>query len=303
MADPLLQDTGLIKIHWVCAKMGAVWRPTPSHDLGIDGQIEFLRPGSCESTGDILAVQCKSGRSYFSTQDDNYVYFYPNLRHRRYWKNLRLPVVLVLHNPDNDVTLYASVKPQLTEGGPMKVGRTNHFVPDCRDALLLISQNEASYFDPSKLLSKLTAIRRERGPDQIITGVDFLLASTNREQSYFELRMCRVTALFELLATGWVSIGRPDYEFILRNVLEISGDRLTEDFLDEFNRVWFELEYVPDIIAPLTGRGVGLLQHLWNNLDQFLSVQPYKGMGALSPLELAERISGVAQNASDRLDR
>jgi len=303
MADPLLQDTGLIKIHSVCAKMGAIWRATPSHDIGVDGQIEFLRPGSFESTGDILAVQCKSGPSYFKTQDDSYVYFHPKLKHRRYWKNLRLPVILILHNPDTDVTLYASLKPQLTEDGPVKISKTNYFVPDCREALLLASHDEAVYFDPSKLLSKLIAIRLERGLDQTITGVDFLLACTNREQSYFELRMCRVTALFQLLAGDGISIGQLDYEFILRNVLEISGARLTEDFLDEFNRVWFGLNLVPDIIAPLTRRGAGLLQHLWSNLDQFLSIQPYKSLGALSCLELAERISGVAQNASDRLDR
>jgi hypothetical protein len=304
MTDPLTEDAGLAKIHSVCAKMSAVWRPTSSHDLGIDGQIEFLKPRSYESTGDILAIQCKSGSSYFRKQDATYVYFYPKARHRRYWKTLKLPVVLVLHNPDADLTLYAAVKPQLDDDQPLKISKVNSFTPDCRDALLSISQDEMPFFDPSKLLLKFAKIKRSRGEDQTITGIDFLLACTNRPKAYFELRMCRVAALLAVLeGSSGVSIVQADYEFILRNVLQISAASLTEDFLDEFNTQWFELELVPDIVVSLTDRGQQLIEHLWNNLNLFLSIQAYENVGILSAAELAERISTVSQNASDRLDR
>ncbi len=64
MVDPLQEDRGLIQAHAACVAMHAIWRPTPCHDLGVDGQIEFLEEGdSVISTGKIVAAQIKSGQA------------------------------------------------------------------------------------------------------------------------------------------------------------------------------------------------------------------------------------------------
>jgi hypothetical protein len=304
MTDPLREDAGLVKIHSVCVNMGAVWRPTPSHDVGVDGQIEFLEPGASTSTGLILAVQSKCGPSYFTHQDDHHVYFHPDPKHRRYWRALRLPIILALHDPETDVTLYANIKPQLTDAGPISVSKASHLDPSARSDLVKIAEDETlALSDPARVLSRLRSMTLERPGPKSLSGIDFLLAGTEREGDYFELRMCRIRALFSLVEEGpGFSIGHADYEFILRNVLELHGNRIVEDFLDEFNAAWFELLEVPDITVALTHRGTALLDYLWKNLNSYLSVEAYSHLGLANVNELAREISTAARLESDRLD-
>ncbi len=128
MPDPLQEDRGLIQVHSACVGMRAIWRPTPCHDLGVDGQIEFLEQGDgVISTGKIVAVQVKSGPSYFKDRTEDGIIYYPSPKHRRYWRSLNLPLLLVLHNPEADETFYTEVKPQLGAGGPVLVPRSNRF--------------------------------------------------------------------------------------------------------------------------------------------------------------------------------
>jgi hypothetical protein len=117
------EHRGIAKVHSICAEMNAIWRATCASDLGIDGQIEFLEPGKAVSTGCLVAVQVKSGPSYFTTTRGNEVTFQPTQKHRRYWTRLALPVVLVLHDPDRNLTIYARVKPQLVNDGPIVPAR------------------------------------------------------------------------------------------------------------------------------------------------------------------------------------
>lgn len=50
--------------------MNLVWRETPSTDVGVDGQIEFVNERG-EATGQIVAVQVKSGPSYLREGANN----------------------------------------------------------------------------------------------------------------------------------------------------------------------------------------------------------------------------------------
>lgn len=303
MTNPLQEDKGLVTIHATCTEMDAIWRPTPCHDLGVDGQIEFLEPGTSISTGHILAVQSKAGPSYFCKQDVDHVYFYPEEKHRRYWRSLRMPVLLVLHNPDDGMTLYARVKVQMPDSGPIAVRKRDVFSARCRPRLIDISREDSEAFDPHDVLAAFKRIECDRGNRHVITGIDFLLACTNRHRRYFELRMCRVTSVFDLLSNySGFSISQHDYDYILRNVLLIHANRLTEPFLSEFDEMWFGLSTVPDITVPLTNRGDDVINALWLNCNALVSVNAYRHMQNSSALEIAEAIAANAQNGSDALD-
>lgn len=303
MTNPLQEDKGLVKIHATCTEMDAIWRPTPCHDLGIDGQIEFLQPGTSISTGHIVAVQSKAGPSYFSNDDADYVYFYPEEKHRRYWRLLKLPVLLVLHNPNDGMTLYARVKVQMPDHGPIAVRKHDVFAADCRSHLIDISQEDNDAFDPQDILAAFKRVQCERGNGQVITGIDFLLACTNRTRRYFELRMCRVTSVFSLLSNhSGYGIGQHDYDYILRSVLLVHAHRLAEPFLSEFDEMWFGLSTVPDITVPLTARGDDVIDALWLNCGTLVSTDAYGHLHHASPLALAEAIATNAQEESDALD-
>ncbi|HBA6539673.1 TPA: DUF4365 domain-containing protein, partial [Escherichia coli] len=73
------------------AKIGQIWRETPMADVGIDGQIEYVSPEGF-ATGRMIAVQIKSGPSFFQESQGDWV-FYPEEKHRFYWERFPLPVL------------------------------------------------------------------------------------------------------------------------------------------------------------------------------------------------------------------
>lgn len=307
MTSIFQEDKGLNKIYSICIDMNAIWRPTPNHDIGIDGQIEFLEPGTNLSTGHIVAVQSKSGPSYFDNQDENYVKYYPKKKHRRYWKRLKLPVVLILHNPDNDLTLYTRVKPQLDKNGPLFLDRNSIFTPSVRDSMILDIEKDYENFinkSPIDIIEGFSRIKHTREGQKEITGIDFVLACTNRDQRYFELRMCRIKSLFQLLSEkSFIGLGNDDYDYILRNTLQLHAQRIVPDFLEEFDEMWYEFHMVPDISVPLTTIGVNAVEYLWENIDLYLNTENYKHINFINVADLARNISDTAQSSSDRLDK
>jgi len=304
MASNLIQeDKGLVKIHGVCTQMDAIWRPTPCHDLGIDGQIEFLEPNTSRSSGYILAIQCKSGPSYFEHEDKDTVKYYPERKHRDYWHRLNLPVVLILHDPDRDFTIYARVKNQLVGGGPIVLSKSDIFCPAAREGLVGIAKQDVRVLPPAKVLDEFKRITLRRETGRIISGIEFLLASTNVDSGYFELRMCRIIALFELVARpGFIGIGSDDYDFIQRNVFKCHAHTLTAPFLDEFEHMWYELKLVPDVAVPLSPFGLDVVAYLWSNLQFYLSRGAFSHLDTRDLRAVAQTISHAAQEESDRLD-
>jgi hypothetical protein len=282
--------------------MSAIWRPTSCHDLGIDGQIEFLEPGEFISTGHIVAVQSKSGPSYFNDQYGSIIRYYPDEKHRQYWHRLKMPVILVLHNPDSNETIYTNVKPQLTGVGPILINRSKVFDRACRESLLDTIQ-ELGIPSPIEILDKLKKITLNRDGNRTITGIEFLLACVNRTGRYFELRMRRISALFELLSNdNGYHIGELDFEYILRNVIAMHSNRIVEDFMNEFEYFWYELYSVPDVASPLTAIGDDVIDCLWANPDNYINLENYSHLGIKGSNELIDYISRYVQACSDRLD-
>ncbi len=300
-SNVMQEHRGVAKVHTVCADMDAIWRPTSTTDLGIDGQIEFLEPGSSVSTGLLLAVQVKSGPSYFATQSDGYVKYTPAAKHRKYWGRLALPVILVLHNPDDDLTIYSRVKPQLKSDGPILVSLDRHFAVGSRADLVQAAEDDLQLSTPEQILSEFAKITYTIDGDRRINGIHFLLASVHPDLRYFEIRMCRLVTLLELVSDDFgVSIGSQTYDFLLRCVMKVWTYQLTEPFVSDFEKSWYDLQLVPDIAVSLTSWGLTVLRHLWANVEAYVDV----GCGSSNddPRELAHQISRDTQIASDYLD-
>ena len=291
-----------MKVHAVCTDMHAIWRATPSPDLGIDGQVEFLEPESIVSTGYIIAVQVKSGESYFRHSNSTHVKYYPSKMHRRYWQRLNLPVVLILHNPSENLAIYDRVKPQLANEGPILLRRDSYFEISAREDLLKLAHDDTALPSVDDTLLGFQKAILPVGQGQI-SGIEFLLACTNRSATYFELRMCRIVEVISMAGdTDGIMIGSETYEFIHRCVVKCWGSRITDPFVSEFELMWYELSMVPDIVVPLTTYGQEVLGHLWSHLDRYLAVSAFPNLSGQSTQAVAEAISMAAQRKSDRLD-
>jgi len=92
--------------------LGFKWtfRPQVISDYGIDAQVEVWEHG--KFTGKLLALQIKSGASYFKRKGDDYV-FHGEQRHLDYWTRHPLPVFLIMHNPETGLTLWQKVERRL----------------------------------------------------------------------------------------------------------------------------------------------------------------------------------------------
>ncbi len=86
---------------------GWAFRPQPIADLGIDAHVEVCQDG--KPVGKILALQIKSGESYFHKRARSGYVYRGSPRHLEYWLNYPLPVALILYNPATEQVYWQAV--------------------------------------------------------------------------------------------------------------------------------------------------------------------------------------------------
>ncbi|WP_314326182.1 DUF4365 domain-containing protein [Paenarthrobacter ilicis] len=125
-----IERTGVNLVASIVNDAHCLWRETLMHDVGIDGQIEYVNAKN-EATGRMVLVQVKTGTSYFDSATDKFVSYYPAEKHRNYWEQAPLPVILVLHNPDSRETYWidarSTLRGRVNKDGPIKVPKTQNF--------------------------------------------------------------------------------------------------------------------------------------------------------------------------------
>ena len=101
--------------HWM-------FREQPIDDIGIDAHMEFV-----DSSGmpkQLLALQIKSGASWFREKKDNYIVFRDiNERQYNYWTMNSLPCIVVLYNPDEDLCIWQKLTDKTIERTKGGVGK------------------------------------------------------------------------------------------------------------------------------------------------------------------------------------
>lgn len=78
-------------------KLGWLFRNQPTEDYGIDAHSEVV--DGEDVRGRLLALQIKSGESFFKESGPGGWWFRPDKEHVQYWLNHSLPVVVVLYHP------------------------------------------------------------------------------------------------------------------------------------------------------------------------------------------------------------
>lgn len=106
---------GIQAVSLILTRMRWAVREQSTSDFGIDLQAEKLDDLG-QGTGRLIALQVKTGKSWFRRRASDYVY-YGEERHRTYWTNNALPVFIVIHDPDDDVTLWQRVERHLIDDG------------------------------------------------------------------------------------------------------------------------------------------------------------------------------------------
>ena len=173
-----------------------MFREQPVDDVGIDAHMELM-----ESSGkarQLLALQIKSGTSWFKEKRDDYIVFRDiNERQYNYWITNSLPCIVVLYNPDDDTCIWQKLTIETierTNGGEGK----GFFVKVPLTQVFLDTLSNKELLSFTKL------------PEHI-TNYNFLLS-----QKKF-MKIIQEGGNIKLHSTEWVnkSSGRGDTELIV----------------------------------------------------------------------------------------
>jgi hypothetical protein len=107
----LTERAGVAAVQAAFTKMGWFFREQTVSDFGIDAQVEIVQGD--KPVGRLIALQIKSGPSYFAHKSGANYKFYGQKQHLEYWLRHCLPVFLVLYNPNDGMLLWQRVERHL----------------------------------------------------------------------------------------------------------------------------------------------------------------------------------------------
>ncbi|QIM54741.1 DUF4365 domain-containing protein [Hydrogenophaga crocea] len=98
MAAPKTERLGVSALDHFFSQHGWLFREQTTHDYGIDAHIEVVNKE--RPTGKLVALQIKSGTSFFTEETNDSFVFRIDDKHVAYWVDHSMPVVLVIYNPE-----------------------------------------------------------------------------------------------------------------------------------------------------------------------------------------------------------
>jgi hypothetical protein len=269
-----VERLGIIAVEAAANSARCIWRETIQRDIGIDGQIEYVDPTG-NASGRIVAVQVRSGPSHFRGEGDEAVAYTPLERHRNYWREFQLPVILVLFHPDRQIAYWTDARAQL------RAGETTIRVPlDQRldaegvlDALQADGPLPETPLSPSEIARLMLVEEEPMNGNARLTFLDLFVQGLTDFPGwsvYFNMDLFDYTvqALLELAGfdQGW-GTGDPTYEFIDRYVSFLIAYDLARVDYDAYHRSAMQYRTVGVILAPLTVRGRALVEYV-KTLDE-----------------------------------
>lgn len=145
---------GVARLDQFFSSAGWLFREQMVHDYGIDAHVEVVEGDY--PTGNLIAIQIKTGASYFAECSGDAYIFRTEDKHLNYWQGHALPVILVLYHPDEDLLLWQAVSEQTVistgKGWKIEVPKDRTLDQDSLRALKKLNQ-------PAPYLRKLNKLR------------------------------------------------------------------------------------------------------------------------------------------------
>jgi cellulose synthase operon protein C len=157
--DPT-EQLGVKALEFALTRFGWVARAQYVGDFGVDVHAETARADGTAS-GRLIAIQVKSGSSYFAKGNAAELHFYANADHHSYWEGHSLPTLIVFYNPDTEQMLWqwTSEAKRKDKTWRITVPRTQEFNESVKATLAKVADEgkRLTAEEASKLESKLSA--------------------------------------------------------------------------------------------------------------------------------------------------
>lgn len=279
------ERAGVLSVAMEINRLGLIWRETPMADVGIDGQIESVNEDGY-AIGQLVAVQVKTGPSYFHDHGHEWR-FYPEEKHRFYWERFPLPVLIMLHSPQDKTTYWADARqalrnPETSKLRYIAIPKHNRLHETTRDKLFS-STGAASQpiLSVEQVLNQLVVSQTSNASFPLSYLDLFANGLINIARSlYFSMDVAMTVAELHLEAdlTGTdleperigLGVGHDEYEFLFGYVQFIVQQHIADVDFSDCLIDWYDREMVPRFIAPLTSRGRALVR-LISDLQDSLS--------------------------------
>ena len=251
------ERSGVNSVAQTVNDMRCLWRELTQHDIGIDGHIEYVSPTGLAS-GQIVAVQVKSGASYVTSAGQDYS-FLPDRKHVAYWRSYPLPVILVLHDPATARSYWTFVKPQLEADptAPIRISRDNQLVAE--SARQIFPDTPEVPVSNQILLAEMLA-NRYLGPGSISFFTMFCNGMTDLARKVYvgmDLFEMVLEEAWHLPEFGPV-IDQSSYVFLDAYVSFLIRNDLCVLSYGDYWEALEERQMVGTFIAPLTEKGLAL---------------------------------------------
>jgi len=270
-ANYFQEQAGVLALSAVALSLRCVWRPTPNADVGIDGQLELFGQEGL-STGHVVAVQIKSGSSYLERGTEAEIYYYPQEKHRQYWAQFPIPVILAIHDPATNLIHWTDARRYLRadftrKNKEIRVPRSQVLNSDSKTALFeTCGAFDSPLLSVSEVAQRLASSRTRNHTFDISFLELFTLGKIDiGRKVFFNMDLCHQIAcakppvvIGETEDEALVAEPSPcseDYDFINEYVrFLVSQSLIYYDFYD-FLIDWDERQVAPVFACPLTHRG------------------------------------------------
>lgn len=252
----LIEREGVAAVNKVIGHMGLIFREQPTSDYGIDAQIETIENGY--ATGRLIAVQIKSGNSYFDETNENGIVYRGDRTHYRYWINHSLPVIIVLYNPQDDMCYWQVINKEtaeLTEKGwkteipfSNQLDRAKHELKSIADRLTEYEKRFNSFLLAKPWMDEIV------NENQIVLNVDeWVNKSSGRGD--FKLRIIdKYGNEQQVFERSFIGFGLKPYTEVLEELFPWARIRIDADFYADYDEEAFTnqdfeaaLQTYPDI--------------------------------------------------------
>jgi hypothetical protein len=268
-----------------------IWRENNIKDVGIDGQLEFVNAAGM-ATGRMIALQIKSGPSFFGNDEGESWRFYPEEKHRIYWERFPIPVILVLHQPETGERFWIDIRHTYRRGAQdEKVGIS---IPK---AQTLSATTGAGLFENIVVSADMFMDSLE---DILRALVNARSIEASFPLSYFQLFAGGLTNIVRSLHFGMdlvsntvemnlaycnsdfgMGLGAEEYDFVFGYVKFLVAQDLADIDFGDCLIDWNDREMVPRFVAPLTKRGRELVTLIGQKEDQLRSAGLVPDLGLL----------------------
>ncbi|WP_218066108.1 DUF4365 domain-containing protein [Escherichia coli] len=250
------------------AKIGQIWRETPMADVGIDGQIEYVSPEGF-ATGRMIAVQIKSGPSFFKESKGDWV-FYPEEKHRFYWERFPLPVLIIIHNPETNLSYWQDARQVLrvaksTDAKGIIIPKSNVLQSTGAQTLFKgFAVIDQDFMSVEEVLNYLIKAKSNNASFPVSYFNLFCSGLTNICRSlYFGMDVAITVAEVELHNQNspfGVGMGDSEHNFLFEYIKFIVYQHIADVDFSDCMIDWYDRAMQPSFMAPLTSRGKELVR-------------------------------------------